>query len=136
MSLLTKLFNYQNKQFCEGVKVEIWLENWRPQNSRLGIWINLKVGMSLSQAYSYILCKLHVQPIKTAEVAFFHLHFFHWRHIQWFFSLIYTDSAFFLLKNKKKILEKGWKLRKLWAKNCQVSTILEQTLIINKRVFR
>ena len=85
--------------------------------------------MSLSQAYSYILCKLHVQPIKTAEVAFFHLHFFHWRHIQWFFSLTYTDSAFFLLKNKKKSLKKGWKLRELWAKNCRVSTILEQTLI-------
>ena len=100
-----------------------------PQNSRLGGWINLRVGMSLSQAYSYILCKLQVQPIKTAEVAFFHLHFFHWRHIQWFFSLTYTDSAFFLLKNKKKSLKKGWKLRELWAKNCRVSFILEQTLV-------
>ena len=103
-----------------------------PKNSRLGGWINLKVGMSLSQAYSYILCKLQLQPIKTAEVAFFHLHFFHWRHIQWFFSLTYTDSAFFLLKNKKKSLEKGWKLRKLWPKNCQVSFILEQTLVNSK----
>ena len=61
----------QNKQFCKGVKVEIWLENWRPKNSSIGNWINLKVGMSLSQAYSYILCKLQLQPIKTAEVAFF-----------------------------------------------------------------
>ena len=33
--------------------------------------------MSLSQAYRCVLCELHVQPIITAEVAFFHLHFFH-----------------------------------------------------------
>ena len=84
-----------------------------PQNSRLGGWINLKVGMSLSQAYSYILCKLQLQPIKTAEVAFFHLHFFHWRHIQWFVSLTYTNSTFFLLKNKKRLKTKGVMGKKL-----------------------
>ena len=96
---------------------------------RLCGWIKLKVGLSLSQAYIYILCKLHVKPIKTAEVAFFHLHFFHWRHFQQYFSLTYTDSAFFPLKSKKKILKKGWKLKELWAKNSQVSFILEQTLV-------
>ena len=102
-------------------------------NSRLGGWINLKVGMSLFQADSCILSKLQVRPIKTAKVAFFHLLLFNWRHIQWFFSLTYTDSAFFLLKNKENILEKGWNLGELWAKNYQVSFILEQTLVYFSR---